>query len=66
MQLFVNGQPREVPDGATVTGLLAELQLESAKVAVELNAEVVRKARHAQTVLSPGDHVEIVTFVGGG
>jgi len=33
---------------------------------VEVNAEVVRRARHAEHRLSPQDRVEIVTFVGGG
>lgn len=66
MQLHVNGQPREVPDGLTVSGLLTLLQIEAPRVAVELNAEVVVKARHAQTTLQAGDQVEIVTFVGGG
>jgi sulfur carrier protein len=35
-------------------------------VAVEVNAEVVRRARHAEHRLHPQDRVEIVTFVGGG
>jgi sulfur carrier protein len=66
MQLHVNGQPREVPDGLTVAALLTLLQIEAPRVAVELNAEVVVKARHAETTLKTGDQVEIVTFVGGG
>lgn len=66
MQLQINGEPREVPDGTTVSGLLALLALEAPRVAVEVNAEVVVKAKHAQTVLAAGDQVEIVTFVGGG
>lgn len=66
MQLQINGQPRELPDGLTVAALLTLLEIKAPRVAVEVNAEVVVKSRHAQTALRPGDQVEIVTFVGGG
>lgn len=66
MQLQINGQSRELPDGLTVASLLAWLEIKAPRVAVEVNAEVVVKSRHAQTALRPGDQVEIVTFVGGG
>lgn len=67
MQVWVNGEAREVPEGITVTGLLELLQAGSGPgVAVEVNAEVVRRARHAEHRLQPEDRVEIVTFVGGG
>lgn len=66
MQLHVNGQPSEVPDGLTVAALLALLGVAAPRVAVEVNGAVVVKARHADTALGDGDHVEIVTFVGGG
>jgi sulfur carrier protein len=63
----VNGAPRRVPVGFTVLDLLRELGLgERSRLAVERNHEVVPRARHAATLLAPGDRVEIVTFVGGG
>ncbi len=64
--IHLNGEPREVPSGATVTTLLSELGLDSRQVAVERNREVVPRARHAETLLDEGDHIEVVTFVGGG
>jgi sulfur carrier protein len=66
MQLQINGESREFPDGLTVAELLVQLALQAPRVAVEVNAEVVVKARHAETTLRSGDQVEIVTFVGGG
>jgi sulfur carrier protein len=66
MKLSINGHERELPDGLSVAELLVQLDLKAPKVAVELNAHVVVKARHSSTLLSPGDRVEIVTFVGGG
>jgi len=66
MQLQINGQSRELPDGLTVATLLTFLEIKAPRVAVELNAEVVVKSRHQSTALKAGDQLEIVTFVGGG
>lgn len=66
MKLCINGETQVVPDGITVQGLLEHLKLWGQRVAVEVNTEVVRRARHAEHPLTDGDAVEIVTFVGGG
>jgi sulfur carrier protein len=64
--LTVNGNPRELADGASVAELLAALNLAEKLVAVEVNLEVVPRARHGEHRLAEGDRVEIVTLVGGG
>ena len=66
IDVVINGQPRSVKEGTTVGALIDELGLGNRRVAVERNREVVPRARHATTALAAGDHVEIVTFVGGG
>jgi sulfur carrier protein len=66
MQIEVNGEQREVADGLTIAGLLTQLEVKQPHVAVEVNLEVVPRARHAETVLRPGDKLEVVTLVGGG
>ncbi len=67
MTIWVNGEAREVPEGTTLAALLELLQVgRGPGVAVEVNAEVVRRAHHAEHRLQPQDRVEIVTFVGGG
>ncbi len=66
MRIVLNGEEREVADGTTVDALLAALDVPRRFVAVERNREIVPRARHAETVLAPGDRVEIVTMVGGG
>ena len=66
MKLLVNGESREVREDITVSDLLQELKVATERVAVEVNLEVVRKARHAEHRLHEGDKVEVVTFVGGG
>lgn len=66
INIVVNGEPRRVAAGTTVTGLLSELGLADRRVAVERNREVVPRADHARTALAAGDTIELVTFVGGG
>jgi len=66
IDVVINGQPRSVKEGTTVGALIDELGLGNRRVAVERNREVVPRAQHATTALAAGDHVEIVTFVGGG
>jgi sulfur carrier protein len=66
MKLTVNGKPVELPDGSTVTALLSHLAVEPAKVAIERNQDVIPRRTWAEAQLSDGDHIEIVTFVGGG
>lgn len=66
ISITVNGDDRAIPAGSTVADLLAALGLTDGPVAVERNREVVRKARHGDTVLAAGDRLEVVTFLGGG
>jgi sulfur carrier protein len=65
MLIKVNGLDREVPDNSSVLDLLEHLQLAPDKVAIEVNRKLVRTASYSRP-LTPGDQVEIVTFVGGG
>lgn len=66
MRVQVNGEAREVPDGTTVRALVELLGLTDGPVAVEKNGDVIRRAQHTSELLSEGDVVEIVHFVGGG
>ncbi|MBI4566617.1 MAG: sulfur carrier protein ThiS [Planctomycetes bacterium] len=66
MVVVVNGQEHGIEEGSTVARLLNELRLDAQPVAVELNGGLVRKMDYANTPLSDGDRLEIVTFVGGG
>lgn len=65
MNVIVNGQPRDLPDGETLRALVARYNLTPEKVAIELNKRLVRTQNY-DTPLKEGDEVEIVTFVGGG
>jgi sulfur carrier protein len=66
MEITVNGARLQVPDGLTVRGLVEHLGLTEGPVAVEVNREIVVRARHAEHPVTQGDEIEIVHFVGGG
>ena len=53
IDIVVNGEPQTAPEGQTVMGLLHQLELDPARVAVELDRRILKQ-------------LEIVQFVGGG
>jgi len=61
----INGENLD-KDGKTVSEVLADMEINGQRVAVELNEEIVPKAKYGETVLKDGDKVEVVRFVGGG
>jgi thiamine biosynthesis protein ThiS len=66
VNLTLNGENRAFDGPISVSGLLAWLKLESRKVAVERNLEIVPRSHYAETWLQNGDALEIVHFIGGG
>ena len=65
MQITLNGEARNIR-AATVAELLREIGLDTRKVAVERNEEIVPRSTYAAAALAPGDQLEIVHFIGGG
>ncbi len=66
LALTVNGEAMSVPQGTTLAGLLALMELDRRKVAVERNLEIVPRSLYEATPLAARDAIEIVHFVGGG
>lgn len=66
MQIVLNGEPREVPEGQTVLALLESMGLDPARVAVELDGLILQKTEWTGCALAPGARLEVVHFVGGG
>lgn len=66
MRIVVNGEAKEMSDGATVADVLAVFGVNPQLVAVEVNLDILRRDQYAGTVLKTGDTVEIVHMVGGG
>ncbi len=66
MQIILNGEPRDVPAGLTLMGLVETLGPDPRGIAIERNLEIVPKSEHGTVTLEEGDRLEVVQFVGGG
>ena len=66
MRITVNGDAVEMKDDATLIDLLLQLSLGDARVAIELNGDIVPRSQHEQQPLQDGDTLEIVHAIGGG
>ena len=66
LTITLNGDPFDLSGPLTVTELLASLEIDARRVAVEYNLVVLKRAAFDATLVSEGDSVEIVNFVGGG
>jgi len=64
--IVVNGETRNAKSGDTVNDLLRSLGLESGRVAIERNLQILPRAQWKETKIAAGDRYEIVQFVGGG
>jgi sulfur carrier protein len=67
MRVAVNGEQRELAEGALATLLRGlGVDLDRPGIAVAVNGEVVARAAWDATVLRDGDEVEVLTAVQGG
>jgi thiamine biosynthesis protein ThiS len=66
IDVVINGEPRQVANDLSVTGLLQILGIVTGRVAIERNLAILPKADWDQTRVAAGDRYEIVHLVGGG
>ena len=66
IQVLLNGLKHQVEPGRSVADLVQDLELDGGRVAVEVNEQIVRRARWAEQQIQSGDRIEVVHFVGGG
>ena len=66
MKIKINGELRDVPEGLSVAALLAHLKMNTGRIAVERNLDVLPRGSWADTYVADGDSYEIVQLVGGG
>ena len=66
MNLTINGEGHQYDSALTIAELLAKLELDGTKVAIERNLEIVPKSTYGEVQLAEGDKLEIVHFIGGG
>lgn len=66
MEILVNGESRRIAPGETVLGLVETLGLDPARLALELDGQILARTCWKERLLHPGARLEIVQFVGGG
>jgi thiamine biosynthesis protein ThiS len=66
IQIVVNGESQEIPQGSGISALLLQLGLPNDRVAIERNLEILPRSRWSTTTVQQGDRYEIVHLVGGG
>ena len=66
LHITLNGEQFELDRPVSVTDLLTRLDIDPRRVAVEHNLAILKRQRFPEVVVSEGDTVEIVNFVGGG
>jgi thiamine biosynthesis protein ThiS len=66
LTIRLNGETKDIDGPLTIAELLAQLGIDSRRVAVEHNLTIIKRDRHATTLVQAGDEIEIVNFVGGG
>lgn len=66
LHITLNGEQFELDRPVSVADLLTRLDIDPRRVAVEHNLAILKRQRFPDVVVSDGDTVEIVNFVGGG
>ncbi len=64
--VIINGEDRKLSGPMTLAALLAELGIETGKIAIERNLEIVPRSQYDSVEVAAGDRLEIVHFIGGG
>ena len=66
MTIRLNGERHEIAGAMSISDLLAGLNIDARRVAVEHNLTVIKRHLYDSTIVAEGDAIEIVNFVGGG
>ena len=66
VEITLNGEPYQIDQPMSVVALLERLEIDARRVAVEHNLTIIKRHRFPEVIVSDGDQVEIVNFVGGG
>jgi sulfur carrier protein len=66
VKILLNGDPFELEGPVSISSLLAQLDIDARRVAIEHNLVVLKRVAFETTSVREGDQIEIVNFVGGG
>lgn len=66
MKIIVNGTAMNAEEKASVLEFLSSCRLKVENVIVLVNDAVIKPPLWAETMLAEGDHLELVSLIGGG
>lgn len=66
IQVVCNGNRYEIPEKQTVLEFTSQLALAEKRFAIEINQKIIPQGLYHETILHPGDTIEIVRAIGGG
>ena len=66
IKIKLNGKLKTINDKSTLFNIVQKNKIQLAKVAIELNQEIVDKKKIKNINLKNNDKIEIVHFIGGG
>lgn len=66
MEVTINGEAQQLPDGLSAAQLVERLGLGECRLAMEVNREIVPRSTFEEHKLQAGDQIEIVRAIGGG
>lgn len=64
--MIINGVKKEIPSQISLLELLVQEGFQTERIAVEKNGEIIPKSAYSTAMVSEGDKLEVVSFVGGG
>ena len=65
-KIQLNGRRLELNNKCSITALLKKYKIDSKKIAVELNGQIINRNKYKLIYLKNKDKIEIVHFIGGG
>ena len=66
MQIYINGEEREVAAETRMAALIEQLELTGKRIAVEVNEELIPRSTFDEHLIHANDRIEIINAVGGG
>lgn len=66
MDVWINGEPRSIAQGTSVSDLLGELGYKDFFVAIAINGICIARKSYPETPVVPGDKLEILAPMAGG
>ncbi|MBM7622482.1 sulfur carrier protein ThiS [Sporohalobacter salinus] len=66
MKIILNGEEKELTSEIPLINFLTDQNLDPDKLVIEYNQEIIQQKEWSSIILTAGDKLEVLKFVGGG